>query len=116
MTTKAEHWCLSETALFQNLGQGEMEEVNARTPPRPVRAGQLVRAPHQELEALYVVKYGRVRLYRIGEDGRTVTTAIVGSGALFGEITLPGLIMAEGLRLAAQTFTRDVAKLIRRVS
>ncbi|MEV2278103.1 Crp/Fnr family transcriptional regulator [Nocardiopsis sp. NPDC049922] len=89
----ADHWCLSETDLFQDLERERMAEINARVPPRSIWPGQVIRVPHETLEALYVVKRGRVRLFRVVEDGRTVTTAIAGPGAVFGHMALLGLNM-----------------------
>ena len=94
-TVVTDHWCLSESALFQDLGRAEMERMSARVPPRSLRAGQVVRTPHERLEALYVVKRGRVRLYRVLEDGRTVTTAIAGPGSVFGHMAVLGLRMGD---------------------
>ncbi|WP_159943357.1 MULTISPECIES: Crp/Fnr family transcriptional regulator [unclassified Nocardiopsis] len=89
----ADYGCLSETALFQDLSPAEMDRFAARAPARPLRTAQVVRAPHETVEALYVVKRGRVRLYRILEDGRTVTTAIAGPDAVFGHMPWLGLRM-----------------------
>lgn len=44
---------------------------------------------------LYIVKRGRVRMYRITDDGRTVTTAVLEAGAVFGEMDLLGLRMRD---------------------
>ncbi|WP_017601450.1 Crp/Fnr family transcriptional regulator [Nocardiopsis lucentensis] len=88
-----DHWCLSETALFQDLERERMEEISARVPLRSIWPGQTVRVPHETLEALYVVKRGHVRLFQVLEDGRTVTTAIAGPGSVFGHMALLGLRM-----------------------
>lgn len=45
--------------------------------------GQIVRAPG-DMSALYIVKDGRVRLYRLTPDGREVTLRTVRTGDVFG--------------------------------
>lgn len=89
----ADHWCLSEVAIFRDLTDAEMDVIGAQAPARSVRAGQTICSPPARTETLYIVKTGRVRLYRIAEDGRTVTTSIAGPGAIFGEMGLLGLHM-----------------------
>lgn len=89
----ADHWCLSEVEIFRDLSAAEMAAIGAQAPMRPMRAGQTIYAPPERAETLYIVKEGRVRLYRVTEDGRTVTTAIAGPGMIFGEMSPLGLHM-----------------------
>lgn len=88
-----DHWCLSEVDVFGDLSASEMAAIGARTPARTVETDQIVYSPQRRAEALYIVKRGRVRLFRIGVDGRTVTTAVASPGTIFGEMQLLGLRM-----------------------
>ncbi len=42
-------------------------------------------------DAVYLLKTGHVRLYRITEDGKELTLAILGPGDVFGELALFGI-------------------------
>jgi CRP/FNR family transcriptional regulator, cyclic AMP receptor protein len=88
-----EVYCLAEVDLFQDLSPREMAEIGARAPMRNVRAGQVVYDPLRPVEALFIVKRGHVRLFRVLPDGRTVTTAVLGPGTVFGEMHPLGLRM-----------------------
>ncbi|SFP04432.1 cAMP-binding domain of CRP or a regulatory subunit of cAMP-dependent protein kinases [Amycolatopsis arida] len=88
-----EHYCLAEVDLFRDLSRREMAALGARAPQRTVAAAQVVYHPARPAEVLFIVKRGRVRLYRIGPDGRDVTTAVLGPGAVFGEMEPLGLRM-----------------------
>ncbi len=88
-----DHWCLAESALFQDLSAAEMAAIGEQAPARTVASGQVVYAPQRPMPLLHIVKRGRVRLYRVGLDGRTVTTALAGPGSVFGEMRLLGLRM-----------------------
>lgn len=88
-----EVYCLAEVDLFQDLSRHEMAAIGARAPMRTVDAGQVVYDPLQAAEALFIVKRGRVRLFRVLPDGRTVTTAVLGPGTVFGEMHSLGLRM-----------------------
>jgi CRP-like cAMP-binding protein len=91
-----DHYCLSEVALFRDLSRREMAAMAAVAPRRAVRAGQVVYDPGRPVEVLFIVKTGRFRLYQTLPDGRTVTTALPGPGAVFGEMDLLGLRMGGG--------------------
>ena len=82
----ADTWQLSELDLFADLSASEMRRISDAAPMRAVRRGALVYAPHRPIEVLFILKRGRVRLYRTASDGRSLTTAIVTPGGLFGQM------------------------------
>ncbi|WP_219413690.1 Crp/Fnr family transcriptional regulator [Pseudonocardia nigra] len=88
-----DHYCLAEVALFRDLSRREMSAMAAAAPMRTVSAGQVVYDPGRPVSVLFIVKTGRFRLYRVLADGRTVTTAVPGPGAVFGEMDLLGMRM-----------------------
>lgn len=88
-----DHYCLAEVDLFRDLSRREMADLGARAPMRTVTAGQVVYNPVRPVEVLVIVKRGRVRLYRTAHDGRSVTTAVLGPGSVFGEMAPLGLRM-----------------------
>jgi CRP-like cAMP-binding protein len=88
-----ELYCLDEVELFQDLSRSEMAALSARAPLRTVEAGQIFYDPVRPVEVLFIVKRGRVRLYRALADGRTVTTAVLGPGTVLGEMPPLGLRM-----------------------
>lgn len=88
------HWQLSEMDLFADLSPTETSRIAAAAPMREVTRGALLYGPHRSVEVLYILKQGRVRIYRTAVDGRSLTTAIVTPGQLFGEMPLLGQRMA----------------------
>jgi CRP-like cAMP-binding protein len=91
----ASTWRLSEMDLFADFSPAELELVAAAAPMRSVSRGALLYAPHRPLEVLYIVKRGRVRIYRTALDGRSLTTAIVGSVEIFGNMPHVGQRMGD---------------------
>ncbi len=87
------HYCLSEVALFQDLSRREGKAMAAAAPRRAVSAGQVVYDPGRPASVLFIVKTGRFRLFRVVAQGRTVTTAVPGPGAIFGQMDLFGMTM-----------------------
>ncbi|WP_088288214.1 Crp/Fnr family transcriptional regulator [Kineosporia sp. A_224] len=95
-TTAVRTWQLSELDLFADLSAAEMQAIGDAAPMRQVARGTLVWSPSRPVELLFIVKQGRVRTYRTAADGRSLTTAIVGPGQLFGQMPVMGLRMDDG--------------------
>jgi CRP/FNR family transcriptional regulator, cyclic AMP receptor protein len=83
-------WCMSEVDIFCDLEEREMEEMSHAAPMRTYPAGTLVFSPHQPVQALFILKKGRIRMFRVSEDGRALTTAIIEPGTIFGEMVTVG--------------------------
>jgi CRP-like cAMP-binding protein len=56
----------------------------ATTPTITARRGQLFCMPGLAAEALFILRSGRVNIYRITADGHKLITATLGEGAIFG--------------------------------
>lgn len=52
--------------------------------------GEVIYGPCQQDTAAYYVRSGRVKLYHLDESGKRLTLAVLGPGALFGEMALVG--------------------------
>ncbi|MBI1352341.1 MAG: cyclic nucleotide-binding domain-containing protein [Actinomycetales bacterium] len=94
-TDPARVWRLSEFDIFRDLSPEEMDGIARSAPMREVSLGTLLISPGQASEVLFILKKGRVRLYRLGPDGRSLTTAIIEAGQLFGEMLALGQQMDD---------------------
>jgi CRP-like cAMP-binding protein len=83
-------WCMSEVDIFRDLNQAEMDAIAAAAPMKTYAAGELLFSPHNPVETLFILKRGRVRVFRVSVDGRALTTAIITPGTIFGEMVLLG--------------------------
>jgi CRP/FNR family cyclic AMP-dependent transcriptional regulator len=95
-------WCLSEVDIFCDLSPAEMEAIALAAPMRTYGAGEVLYSPHEPVEALFILKRGRVRVFRVSADGRTLTTAIITSGTIFGEMVLLGQRMYDNFAEALE--------------
>jgi CRP-like cAMP-binding protein len=95
-------FCLSEVEIFQDLTAREMADLAARAPMRTVAAGTLLWSPQEPRNVLFIVKAGSVRIYRLSPEGRRLTLAVLGPGALFGEMELVGQRMGDGFAQALE--------------
>ncbi len=88
-------WCMSEVDIFCDLDEREMDAMSEAAPMKAYGAGDMVYTPHRPLEALFILKKGRIRIFRVSADGRALTTAIVEPGTIFGEMVIVGQQMHD---------------------
>jgi CRP-like cAMP-binding protein len=84
---------LSELAVFQDLTPREMEELNRVTTMSTVSKGRVFYRPEEPGEVLFILKEGRVQLYRISPEGKKLVITTLGPHTLFGEMALLGTKM-----------------------
>ena len=95
-------WCLAEVDIFRDLSKAEMDAIDAAAPSKTYAAGELLYTPHNPVEALFILKRGRVRVFRVSADGKAVTTAIITPGTIFGEMVLLGQHMYDNFAEAIE--------------
>lgn len=88
-------WCIAEVDIFRDLSETEMDAIAAAAPMKTYAAGELLYSPHQPCETLFILKRGRIRVFRVSADGRALTTAIIAPGTIFGEMVLLGQRMYD---------------------
>ena len=84
---------LSELAVFQDLSPREMEDLNRVTTMSTVPKGRVFYRPEEPGEVLFILKEGRVQLYRISPEGKKLVITTLGAHTLFGEMALLGAKM-----------------------
>ncbi|MEO6827482.1 MAG: Crp/Fnr family transcriptional regulator [Microbacteriaceae bacterium] len=87
--------CFSEVELFADLSPAEIETMDLMAPAQAYHRGDLVFSQSQPVTALFILKRGRVRIFRVTEDGKALTMGILEPGAVFGEMALIGQRMQD---------------------
>lgn len=111
-------WCMSEVDIFSDLSVAEMAVLADAAPMRGFAAGDLLYSPLHPTETLFILKAGRVRIFRVSPDGRALTTAIVVPGTIFGDMRLLGQQMHDSFAEALDAVTvcvmdrRDVERFL----
>jgi len=86
---------LAKIDILADLSEPEVSRIVDAAPARTYRAGELLYTPHRPVEVLFLLKRGRIRVFRISPEGRALTTAIVAPGTMFGEMALLGQSMYD---------------------
>ena len=81
---------LREVDLFAGLSLEQLMEISQTLPMTICRIGGIVTSPDDDAERLYIVKHGRVRLYRLTPDGKQLTLDILDKGRIVGRMSWLG--------------------------
>lgn len=94
--------------IFQDLTEQEIEEIDRATTLTTCRRGKIFYMPEDTSEVLFLLKQGRVQLYRISPDGKKLVIATIGPGSIFGEMALIG----QGMHNTFAEATEDCVLLV----
>ncbi|NIS80869.1 MAG: cyclic nucleotide-binding domain-containing protein, partial [Anaerolineales bacterium] len=81
---------LSQIHIFQDLSRQEVVEIDNATTMTTCEPGRVFYSPDENGEVLFLLKKGRVHLYRLSPEGKKFVVAELGPGAIFGEMSLLG--------------------------
>lgn len=86
--TKLAH--LSNIRIFRDLSPAELAVMDRQITMSTCESGRIFYMPEDSGEVLFLLKKGRVQLYRIAANGKKLIVATLGPGAIFGEMSLVG--------------------------
>ncbi len=92
--------CISKIEIFADLLPHEISEIDHASATTRVSKGSVIYAPDESREMLFLIKEGRVQLYRISLEGRKLVLAMLGPDTFFGEMPLFGQAMGESVAQA----------------
>ncbi len=81
---------LSQIHIFRDLSHTELQEMDRQTTMASCAAGKIFYMPEDAGEVLFLLKKGRVQLYRMSPNGKKIVVATLGPGAIFGEMSIVG--------------------------
>lgn len=84
---------LRETDIFSGLSVAEMDEMGVAFQMANFPKGKVIYQPYDPGDILFILKKGRVRIYRLSPEGRELTLSVLSSGTIFGEMALFGQTM-----------------------
>jgi CRP/FNR family cyclic AMP-dependent transcriptional regulator len=105
--------------IFRDLPPEQITMIEHATVMRTIAKGQVIYSQEDRAEALFLLKRGRVSIYRLTPDGKRLELATIGPKAFFGEMPLLGESLRHAYAEAAEesllcVMSRaDVERLIR---
>ena len=81
---------LSTIEIFRDLSLHDLQEMDRQITMSTCEKGKIFYMPEESGEVLFLLKKGRVQLYRLSPGGKKLVVATLGPGAIFGEMSLVG--------------------------
>lgn len=81
---------LSTIEILQDLTPDELARMDRTVTMATCNPGRIFYMPDETGEVLFLLKRGRVQLYRLSTQGKKLVVATLGPGAIFGEMSLVG--------------------------
>ncbi|ODU57883.1 MAG: hypothetical protein ABT01_01395 [Clostridium sp. SCN 57-10] len=82
--------CMRKIPVFSSLDREELEHVSATVQHRMYGKGETVAKEGDRLDALYIVRSGSVKAFKLTPDGREQILFVFSEGDFFGERNLFG--------------------------
>ncbi|KPB03249.1 Crp/Fnr family transcriptional regulator [Bacillus sp. CHD6a] len=82
---------LSQISLLDELPIDDLKVIDEMSQMKPVKKGTIILSPEKQMEALFLLKKGQVRLYRLNSKGKQFTVDILVDGNIFGETSTMSL-------------------------
>ena len=79
---------LRNVSLFESLDDREIEALAEVTINRTFGKDGVIILAEEEGDTLFIIKKGQVKVSIVSEEGREVILTLMGSGAVFGELSL----------------------------
>lgn len=93
---------LSAMEIFKDLSEEEVGALMSKATMSTARKGAKFYGADGGPEVLFLLKEGRVELYRLSPEGKRLTLAIVEKGEFFGEMSLTGQRLVDTYAVALE--------------
>ena len=79
--------CMKELDIFSTLDYEEKEKIGVLAGRKVYRKNEFIFREGDPADTIYLIKYGKVRLYKVSGEGREITLDILKEDDMFGENT-----------------------------
>ena len=87
-TNQPEHICASIVPIFKDLQYSELQKINTLITKKDFPKNSVLFTKGDVAKQLHIVRYGRVKLYEMSEDGRQQIIRLLEPGDFFGDLAL----------------------------
>lgn len=81
-------WYLKQCDIFSGLGKEALERIGAIAREQNIPKKKIIYSPEDKGSAMYILKKGRVRIFKLSVDGKMITLAILGDKDIFGAMSM----------------------------
>ncbi len=90
MAEKTKLWYLQNFNVLEGMSAKMMAELEKNTSMQNNSKKEIIYFPEEASNTIYFLKMGKIKIYRLSEDGKTTTLHLLGPGEIFGESAILG--------------------------
>jgi len=90
MAEKTKLWYLQNFNVLEGISPNMMAELEKNTAMHSNAKKEIIYFPEEASNTIYFLKVGKIKIYRLSEDGKTTTLQLLGPGEIFGESAILG--------------------------
>jgi len=90
MAEKTKLWYLQNFNMLEGMSPKMMKELEQNTSMQSNSKKEIIYFPEDASNTIYFLKMGKIKIYRLSEDGKTTTLQLLGPGEIFGESAILG--------------------------
>src|SRR3989338_5719953 len=81
-------WYLKRCDIFHGLSKPDLDKVGAIAHERTIPKKEIIYALEDKNEVMFILKKGRVRIFKLSSEGKMMTLVILKDGDIFGSMSL----------------------------
>lgn len=81
-------WYLKQCDIFHGLSKPDLDKVAAIARERTIPKKKIIYTPEDKDEAMFILKKGRARIFKLSAEGKMITLAILKDKDIFGAMSL----------------------------
>lgn len=90
MAQKTKLWYLQNFNLLEEMSPRMKMELAEKVTDQNSSKKEIIYFPEEPSNTIYFLKEGKIKIYRLSEDGKTTTLHLLGPGEIFGESAILG--------------------------
>ncbi|MDI9510156.1 MAG: Crp/Fnr family transcriptional regulator [Clostridiales bacterium] len=80
--------CITRVPIFNHLADDQMDEILELTNSMKYKKGEVIYRAGEDSDSLYIVRSGKIKIYRLSEAGKEQLVRILYEGDFTGELAL----------------------------
>lgn len=81
-------WYLKRCDIFSGLSKQDLDKVGAIAHEKTIPRKEIIYTPEDKNEVMFILKKGRVRIFKLSAEGKMITLAILKDRDIFGAMSL----------------------------
>ena len=80
-------WYLKQCDVFSTLDKEKLSKISGITKEKHIPKNEIIYSSQDKDDQMFILKKGRVRIFKVSEDGKMITLSLLRDGDIFGTMS-----------------------------